>query len=82
MEREWGRARAIIGDATLQPIQNTVKNETNKKDDKNTSNHGASNCNSDFKGRHRHRNKSVDKPGKGTDTVNADVEERTDPGTK
>ena len=46
-KQKRARARAITGDMTLKPIQDSIKDETDKKDDRNISNHGASYSNSD-----------------------------------
>ena len=45
-ERKQARSRATTGNVTLQPIKEAVNDETNEKDDRNTSDHGASNSNS------------------------------------
>ena len=46
-ERKQARVRAIIGNTTLQPIQYAINDKTDEKDNRNTSNHGANNSNSD-----------------------------------
>lgn len=48
-KRKQARAGAITGNAILQPIQDAVNNEISEKNDKNISDYGASNSNSDFK---------------------------------
>lgn len=49
MEQKRAKARVTISNATLQPIQDDINNETDKKDNRNTNNHGASKSNSDFR---------------------------------
>lgn len=49
--KEWEqvKVRAITWYATLQPIYDTINNQTNKKIDRNISNYNTSNNSSDFK---------------------------------
>ena len=78
-EWEWVRARAIITDAILQLIQDTVNDETDEKDNRNTSNHSASDSNSNSRWCHRYNNGGVDKLSTGTNRADADINKRTNP---
>ena len=49
MEQKQAKARVNISDAILQPIQDDINNENDKKDNRNTNNHDARGSNSDFR---------------------------------